>query len=325
MVFTLTYLTRFATTVPTPMSGLALGLASMGWCLSILFPSLTYTKPLGALIAAVILLLLILKFIQQPTLLKADLSHPVVGSVLPTSAMTLMVIAHNVADYSCNLATIIWLLAIGLHFLLLTSFIYFRSRDFSLDHIVPSWFIPPVGFVVADVTFKGIPALQPLAIGLWYLGVSCYLLLLPIMIYRLCFGAPLSTQTQPTIAVMAAPASLCLAGYLSITSLPNSVLVLGLLTIAVMMTIFVYLAFIQLLRLPFSPAFSAYTFPLVIGVTALNKVKNWSGFSEFSSGWHTLLHGLFWIELGIASFIVTLVCIHYVKFFIKINAVDSEH
>ena len=49
-------------------------------------------------------------------------------------------------------------------------------------------------------------------------------------------------------------------------------LVAVLLGIAVLMTGIIYLAFIKLLRLPFSPGYAAFTFPLVIGATALFKV-----------------------------------------------------
>lgn len=318
------YSKKLTANIPTPMSGLALGLASLGWCISNLFPALFVLKPLSALLAGFILLLLVLKFAHQPALFRADLADPIVGSVLPTTAMTIMVISHSIAAYSHLIATVVWLLAIALHLGLLTSFVYFRSRNFELNQLVPSWFIPPVGFVVADVTFNGMAALQPLAMGLWYLGVIFYLLLLPFMIYRLCRGSTIPQQIQPTIAVMAAPASLCLAGYLSVHPMPAAGVVFALLSIAIIMTLAIYLAFIQLLRLPFSPAFAAYTFPLVIGVTAISKVVTWLGSEHLSQGWLSLLQYLVWFELVVAIAVISHVCIHYVRFLLKISTANSE-
>ncbi|WP_223229821.1 hypothetical protein [Pseudoalteromonas piscicida] len=145
MATLLSYGKKLTAYIPTPMSGLALGLASLGWCISNLFPAFFVLKPLSALLAGFILLLLVLKFVHQPAQLRADLAHPVVGSVLPTSAMTIMVISHSVSTYSHLIATVVWLFAIALHLGLLASFVYFRSRNFELNQLVPSWFIPLLG------------------------------------------------------------------------------------------------------------------------------------------------------------------------------------
>ena len=70
---------------PTPMGGLALGIASLGWAWESMANLNGVAQYTGAAIASVLLLLLTLKFLLHPQLLKADLAHPVVGSVVPTS------------------------------------------------------------------------------------------------------------------------------------------------------------------------------------------------------------------------------------------------
>ena len=118
--------------------------------------------------------------------------------------------------------------------------------------MVPSWFIPPVGIIVAAVTSRGMQ-FDDLAHGLFLLGFSCYLTELPLMVYRLIFRECIPDAALPTFAVMAAPASLSLAGYLTVTDKPELWLVLSLVCLGLAMTALVYLAFWRLLRLPFSP------------------------------------------------------------------------
>lgn len=74
--------------------------------------------------------------------------------------------------------------------------------------------------------------------------------MLPMMIYRFIFTHEIPDAAKPTLAIMAAPASLSLAGYLTVVSEPSPVIVALLFGIAVLMTAIIYLAFTRLLRLP---------------------------------------------------------------------------
>ena len=54
--------------IPTPVAGLALAIASLGWCLENALPLGHHAQWAGAWIAAVMLLGLALKFIRHPRL-----------------------------------------------------------------------------------------------------------------------------------------------------------------------------------------------------------------------------------------------------------------
>ena len=132
-------------------------------------------------------------------------------------------------------------------------------------------FATPVGLVVADVAFPG-GELRPLAEWILDFGLVAYAIMLPAMLYRLIFSQEVPELAKPTIAILAAPASLSLAGYLTVVEDPSMLLV-GLLSgIAVLMTLLIYVAFCHLLRLPFNPGYAAFTFPMAIGATALFKL-----------------------------------------------------
>lgn len=300
--------------IPTPMCGLALAIASLGWCLENALPTGGLAKLTGAVIASVIIASITLKFTLSPNLLLQEIKHPVVGSVIPTSAMATMVISHEVGHHSSLTADIIWLGAVAFHILAFLLFTFYRLRHFQIQHMVPSWFIPPIGMVVADVSFSGTAVLEPVANAILIFGVAAYALMLPIMLYRLIFVGPLADGVKPTLAVMAAPASLCLAGYMTIVADVNTLLVFGLLAIALSMTLTVYLALFGLLRLPFSPGFAAFTFPMVIGATALFKASDWMTANSVYSQSAIWLRQLAMAELVVASLVVGYVSFHYIRY-----------
>ena len=264
--------------LPSPMAGLALAIASLGWAWESMVPGLNGQGQLvGASIAAVMLLMLVAKFVLHPRVLIEELTHPVVGSVIPTFAMGLMVVSAALGKFNHAIGVALWLTAIAIHIGFLSMFIYYRAIDFKLEHMVPSWFVPPIGIIVAAVSFPHGSEMQYqwLADAILMFGMVSYLVMLPIMLYRLIFCEPIADAAKPTIAIMAAPASLSLAGYLTMTSQPSLIIVGVLLTLALLMTSVIYLAFSHLLKLPFSPGYAAFTFPMVIGATALFKTVNW--------------------------------------------------
>ena len=310
---------RFAN-VPTPMAGLALGIASLGWAWENVSLFTVGAQLLGATIAGALLLVLATKFVLHPQLLMQDLAHPVVGSVVPTFAMATMVVSHAIGG---QLGSALWLFAIALHLVFLVTFIWHRLKDFKLHHMVPSWFVPPIGIIVADVASPG-GAFAPLAQVLLWFGIICYAVMLPVMLYRLMFCAEVPDAAKPTIAIMAAPASLCLAGYLTVTAQPAPVLVAVLLGIAVLMTVLIYLAFIKLLRLPFSPGYAAFTFPMVIGATALFKT---AALAETLGLDEAAIAQLRWMaegELVIATLVVSYVALRFAQHFNPLRKALAE-
>ncbi|WP_299020430.1 TDT family transporter [uncultured Photobacterium sp.] len=303
---------------PTPMAGLALGIASLGWCWENVTDLNGYGQLTGAMIASLLLVVLMVKFLCHPKLLWNDLTHPVVGSVVPTFAMALMVVSKAIGQYSAVTGQAVWLLAVALHLVFLSLFVYHRVTDFELHHMVPSWFVPPIGIIVADVSFPG-GELRLLAESLLYFGMAVYAVLLPLMIYRLIFCHEIPDAAKPTIAIMAAPASLSLAGYLTVMQAPSP-LVIGLLAgIAVLMTFVIYLAFYRLLRLPFSPGYAAFTFPMVISATALFKAAAWMSGFGLEAQYVSQVHSLAKVELFVATVVVGYVAVRYLAYYRPIS------
>ena len=260
--------------LPTPLAGLALGIASLGWCLENALPLAGWGQTTGAVIGLVMIGFLVLRFTAHHDTLWADLKHPVVGSIVPTFAMCLMVVSKTAGHWMPEAGVVLWCAAVLLHLAALGIFVVNRLQEPRLELMVPSWFVPPIGIVVADVTFPEVAVLLPFAKVLFWMGAAAYAVLLPLMIYRLFFLPEVPNGAKPTIAILAAPASLLLAGYLTVEKDPSLLLVALLFGIAILMTVVIYFAFWRLLRLQFSPGYAAFTFPMAIGATALYKLSN---------------------------------------------------
>lgn len=295
---------------PTPMAGLALGIGSLGWSWQNVIHGNFYVQYAAAAIASVLLLVLLFKFCWHPKRLWDDLAHPVVGSVVPTFAMATMVVSHSVLDFSILLGQALWCFAVAIHILFFFSFAYHRLKDFKMHHMVPSWFVPPIGIIVADVAFPGAP-FHGVAEVLLVFGMVSYAIMLPAMMYRLIFCGEVPDAAKPTIAIMAAPASLSLAGYLSITANPSPVIVGLLGGIALLMTVVIYLAFFRLMRLPFSPGYAAFTFPMVISATAMFKVSHWMGQIGVDPQFISQVRTTAMVELIGCTFVVAYAALRY--------------
>ncbi len=89
---------------PTPMAGLALGIASLGWSWENMIAAHGVAQWVGAAIASVLLIVLAFKFLWHGHLLRQDLAHPVVGSVVPTFAMATMVVSASLGIFTLWLA-----------------------------------------------------------------------------------------------------------------------------------------------------------------------------------------------------------------------------
>ncbi|MCG6202004.1 TDT family transporter [Psychromonas antarctica] len=303
---------NYLSQLPSALAGLALGIASLGLCWENAVNLQGAGQIFGTILASCILVPLVFKFLVNPHLLKQDLQHYIGGSVTPTLAMATMVVANNIALYHFLLGQIISSLAIILHLCFLLLFIYYRSKSFKLEHILPSWFIPPIGLVIALIMHPG--GLYPLLADLVFGGaLLAYALLLPTVLYRLLYSKKLCEHEQPILIILATPASLLLVGYFASTTQANYLMVALLATLAVVMTLFAYLALIKLLRLPFTPAYSVFTFPLVVGATALFKTSHFlaiKGYLPLAA----MTEQLAYMELVIATLMVIYVSIRYIHY-----------
>ncbi|MCQ1531226.1 TDT family transporter [Lutispora saccharofermentans] len=251
--------------LPLPISGLMLALAA-GGNLVLSYGSI-YRNILGIL-SFIILVLIAAKVITAPKAVAEGMNNPVVASVLPTFSMGLMLLSTYIKPLYPALAFGIWIFALLLHVLLIVIFTVRYILKFDIKKVFPSYFVVYVGIVVASVTA---PVYDMALLGryLFWFGLASYLILLPVILYRTFAIKSVLEPAMPTIAIFAAPASLCLAGYMNSFQEKSLAMVAFLSVLALMMTFGVILYLPKLLKSKFYPSFSAFTFPFVISGIAM--------------------------------------------------------
>ncbi|EJP6471217.1 TDT family transporter [Clostridium sporogenes] len=251
---------EFLKKYPVPIVGLMLGLAAAGNLVQSYGEG--YRNIFGV-VSAILLVLMIGKIIKYPKDIAKSLDNPVVASVFPTLSMGIMLLSTYCTSYLLSFAYAMWIIGIVLHIMLILWFTKKFVLNFKIKQVFPSWFIVYVGIVVASVTAPVYKMANVGQVVFWF-GFVTYLILLPIVIYRVIKVKEMPEPTLPTIAIFAAPASLLLAGYMKSFETKNMTIVWFLMILSVLMYVSVIIMLFKLLKLKFYPSYSGFTFPLII-------------------------------------------------------------
>jgi len=290
---------------PLGISGLALGLASLGILLQPHGAALQYT--FGALSAAAITLL-ILKFFLAFDLVREDLRNPHILGSMPTSTMALTLLCVYIKPFAELFAYYMWHLAVVIHLCWTLLYIKRFLLKLKLDYISPVFFIPFVATAAPSASGVVMGA-ELIAKASFYTGTVLYFTVLPFVIYRMV-KKPLPEPVKPTIAIFAAPIGLCLAGYFAAFDRQSDFVVYFLFAFVAASYIFVSINMVFLLRLKFYPTYSAFTFPYVICATAFRDVNG-----IFLSEGIEFFTPVVFISKWVAFAIVVYVLIRYMIFF----------
>ena len=302
--------------LPVPITGLMLGLAALGNLIQSYNNSL---RNVFGLASGIILVFVLLKIIMFPKGVREALDAPAVASVFPTLSMSIMLLATYLKPINNQFAYYFWIIGIILHLVLMISFTIKFVSNFNIKKVFPSWYIVYVGIVVASVT-SGAFEMQSLGKVAFYFGFIAYLVLLPIVLKRTFIVKEIPEPAQPGIAILCAPASLCLAGYMNSFAEKNMLIVYFLLIVS-QITYFAVLIYLpKLLNLKFYPSYSGFTFPLVISGLSL-KLTN--GFLVKSGNTISFLKYLVMFEELVAVIIVIYVLLKYVTFLFKKEAITK--
>ncbi len=253
--------------IPLPITGVALGFAALGNLLQSY--SETVRLVCGA-IAAVLLLLYIMKMIMYPGSLKEDMKNPIMASVFCTFPMAFMLLAAYVKPWLGSFAQIIWYAAILLHIVLILYFTRTFMVKIQMPKVFASYYIVYVGIVVASVSA---PAFGATGLGtvLFWFGFVMLLALLVLVTKRYISYREIPEPAQPLFCIYTAPASLCLAGY--IQSVENkSIGMIGFIALLACLLYLVVLVKLPVyLKMKFYPSYAAFTFPFVISAIAMKQ------------------------------------------------------
>lgn len=306
----------FFKSIPLPMCGLILAILSLGnLIISYNFKLLgEIISVLGVIFMGIILAKIIFVFEH----VKNDLKNNVIASTFPTFTMGAMVICTDLMRWfpQSHLVKYLWLFLIVLQFCIIFYFTYtfLIANEVTINHIYPSWFVIYCGLGIVPITSANFyPIIGKI---IFWLALIFYILLLPIVIYRVFIHQKFQKHELPIITITAAPGSLCLTGYLSAFAHPNLYLVIGLLVVSQLLYLIIVISLPKLLKIDFYPSYAAFTFPMVISATAITKTYTYLTTLNINL---PILNYIAIIETIIAASIVTYVFIKYFKHIILAN------
>lgn len=297
---------NFLKKLPLPVAGTALGFATLGNVLASYHPLF---KTGAGLISALLVVLLTFKIILLPKACREAMSNPLVAGTMATYPMALMILSTYLPKGLPGKS--LWSFAIVLHVSLILWFTArFILKQFAIEKVFTTWFIVYVGLVAASVSapYHDLPGLG--VIAFWF-GLITYLILLGLILYRSLKTDGFPEPALPTLTIYAAPASLLLAGYLNSISSKSVSMVYFLLGLSTLFFLVACLMLPRLLKLPFYPSFSAFTFPFAISALA-GKLTN--GFFIKSGTPLPLLSGLVLFQVLLATGLCLFVLISYFRF-----------
>lgn len=300
---------EFLEKYPLPISGLILGLASLGNLVQ------SYGNPFRnilGMIAGILFILFLAKLMLYPQQVKNDLNNPVIASVFPTFSMATMLLSTYLTPYLPGFSFSLWFIGLILHGFFIIWFTMKFALKFNIKQVFPSWFIVYVGIVVASVTSStyGMEFLGKIAF--WFGFITYFMLLCPIL-YRILKVKQMPEVALPTLTILAAPASLLLAGYLNAFAEKSMAMASLLMALSFIFYIVVLALLPKLLRLKFYPSYSGFTFPLVISGIGM-KLTN--GFLIKTNQSLSFLPCLVNVQEILALLITLYVLIRYIQFLI---------
>ena len=297
----------FLKRVPLPLCGVALGFAALGNLLAAHSP---YLKIFCGILAFVGILFVTCKYLTMPDAFVTDMKNPVTASVSGTYTMTLMLLAGYIKPILPAFAMILWYVAIVLHLVLIIyftlNFILKIKIPDDLMKVVASYFIVYVGIVVASVTA---PAFNNIALGqiCFWIGFVLYIPLFFYVSFRYIMLGNKKIEAKALACIYAAPASLCVAGYISSFEQKNITFLTGLYLFSLVIYLFglfvvadLFANFANNKEFKFYPSIAGITFPFVISAIAAKQFNAVLTKMDIQNGIRPILPLIVNIELIIA-------------------------
>lgn len=295
---------------PIPVTGLILAIFALGNILQKFAPMY---KNVMAVFGVFFFVIFLLKIFTDFETVKDEMKKPPVASVFPTITMAIMIMATYIKPFSYAISNVVWWVGLIGHILLI---IYFTMKfvvGFKIKTVFPSWYIVYVGIAVAGVTA---PAVGQLGIGqasFWF-GLITYLILLPIVLFRIYKVKDMPPPTMPSLAILAAPASLLLAAYMNSFVIKSTAIIWILVAFSVVFFVVGFYYIVKLISNKFIPTMSGFTFPMVISAVAINVTAGF--FQKMGSpiNWLIILGKA---QIFIATIVVFYVIYGYINFLFK--------
>lgn len=297
--------------LPTFVGALTLGNIYAGM-------TFTWVRNLTAWAATILIIAYILKIIFFPRTCRQEYGTTVPASLYAGFPMVLMILGSYYFTYAPALGKGIWIAGLvldAIHIIVFTCRNVIKKR--SIDTFLPCWFVTYNGIMVSCVVGGSMNAGSVLRVIVYY-GIGIYVILMPIMIWRLN-TKEVKPALRHTMAIVLAPCALCLVSYLNVISKPYAVIVYLLYACVLASLLFIIVKLPGFFSVPFAPGFAGMTFPMAIGIVASAKMA-----AYLTAAGNTALAGVVTqikgIQIYLTTFIIGYVLLKFLSMALKIKA-----
>ena len=277
----------------------------------------TWVRHITMIAATIIILCYIYKIVTVPKTIANEYKQVVPCSLYAAFFMVLMILGSYYYEYNQTIGLIVWGVAVAcdaVHICVFTIRNVILKRD--INTFVPSWFVTYNGIMVSCVVGSGFGYNNILKIIVYY-GIAVYIVIIPIMIWRL-ITVEVKDAVYHTMAVVLAPCSLCVVSYINVIE-NKCVPLLYFLYFCVLCSLaFIIIKLPKFFRYSFTPGFAGLTFPMAIGIVATKKMAGFltNAGNEAMAGYLNQLSG---IQIYITTMIVGYVLLNLIIMALKLE------
>jgi tellurite resistance protein len=236
---------------------------------------------------ALIALAYLAKATAYPAAAAAEWRHPVKLNFFPTISIGLVLLSIALIDRDAAAARALWIAgaALQLAFTLHVMNAWVHRTGLEIGHVNPAWFIPVVGNVLVPIAgVRFLPA--ELSWFFFSVGIVFWVGLLPIVMQRLFFHAPLPERLSPTLFILVAPPAVGFVAYVALTGTVDAFARMLYYT-ALLLTLLLARNLFGVVRARFFLSAWAYSFPLAAMTIATALMAERFGTAFFD--WLTLV------------------------------------
>jgi len=215
-----------------------------------------------ALVFALLAAIYLVKVARHPGEVIKELNHPIKLNFFPTISIGLILLSIASIERDPVVARWLWIIGTTLHLglTLYVMTVWIHHTRFEVTHVNPAWFIPVVGNIlvpIAGVQFYS----TEISWFFFSVGLTFWIVLFTIIMYRLFFHVPLPERLMPTLFILIAPPA---AGFISYFNLTGSIDAFAriLYHTALMLTLLLAADAMRFLTAKFFLSSWAYSFPL---------------------------------------------------------------
>ena len=277
-----------------------------------------WVRHITMIVATIIWIVYVVKIITYKDICINEYKNTVPCSLYAAFFMMLMILASYYYEFNQTLGLVLWFAAWicdAIHILIFTYRNVIKERN--INTFVPSWFVTYNGIMVSCVVGAGF-GFNNIIKYIVYYGIIVYIVIIPIMIWRL-ITVEVKDAVYHTMAVVLAPCSLCVVSYINVIENPNRYLLYFLYLCVLASLAFIIIKLPKFFAYSFVPGYAGVTFPMAIGIVATGKMAgyltNVVG-NEQLAGYLTQLQG---IQLYLTTFIIGYVLINFLIMFLGIE------